>query len=148
MNPNGLQNQVSGAIVQGIGGALFETVKFENGKILNPHFSEYRVPRFSDLPEIDVVLSIVRTSPPWAPARPYHRISTRHLQARFSKPREPPTFLAARSRRHPSEHETVVSSRTTFWTNSVHISFNPAVRRQISLSEQAVRVRAVDYNPQ
>ena len=34
VNPNGLQNQVSGAIVQGIGGALFETIKFENGKIL------------------------------------------------------------------------------------------------------------------
>ncbi len=56
VNPNGLQNQVSGAIVQGIGGALFEAVKFENGKILNPHFSEYRVPRFSDVPEIEVVL--------------------------------------------------------------------------------------------
>lgn len=56
VNPNGLENQVSGAIVQGIGGALFESIKFENGRILNPHFSEYRVPRFSDLPEIDVVL--------------------------------------------------------------------------------------------
>lgn len=56
VNPNGLQNQVSGAIVQGIGGALFEAIKFENGKILNAHFSEYRVPRFSDVPDIEVVL--------------------------------------------------------------------------------------------
>ncbi len=56
VNPNGLQNQISGAIVQGIGGALFEAIKFENGKITNPHFSEYRVPRFSDLPDIEVVL--------------------------------------------------------------------------------------------
>ena len=56
VNPNGLENQVSGAIVQGIGGALFEAINFENGKILNPHFSEYRVPRFSDLPDIEVIL--------------------------------------------------------------------------------------------
>ncbi|HVG90193.1 MAG TPA: molybdopterin cofactor-binding domain-containing protein, partial [Alphaproteobacteria bacterium] len=36
INPDGLRNQIAGAIVQGIGGALFEAVHFENGKILNP----------------------------------------------------------------------------------------------------------------
>jgi isoquinoline 1-oxidoreductase len=56
INPDGLRNQISGAIVQGIGGALFEAVHFENGRITNPHFSEYRLPRFSDTPEIEVVL--------------------------------------------------------------------------------------------
>jgi len=56
VNPNGLRNQVEGAVVQGIGGALFEQVKFANGRILNAHFSEYRLPRLSDLPQIDVVL--------------------------------------------------------------------------------------------
>jgi isoquinoline 1-oxidoreductase len=56
VNPGGLRNQVAGAIVQGIGGALFEQVRFENGRILNPHFAQYRVPRFSDVPEIEVVL--------------------------------------------------------------------------------------------
>jgi isoquinoline 1-oxidoreductase len=39
-----------------IGGALFESIEFANGKILNPHFAQYRVPRFSDLPKIEVVL--------------------------------------------------------------------------------------------
>ena len=39
-----------------IGGALFESIQFDNGKILNPHFAQYRVPRFSDSPVIDVVL--------------------------------------------------------------------------------------------
>jgi isoquinoline 1-oxidoreductase len=39
-----------------IGGALFEAVEFENGRILNPRFSRYRVPRFSDVPMIEVVL--------------------------------------------------------------------------------------------
>ena len=54
VNPNGLHNQVSGAILMGIGGALFESISFDNGRILNPHLSEYRVPRFSDMPEIAV----------------------------------------------------------------------------------------------
>ena len=56
VNPDGLNNQTTGAIVQGIGGALFESLQFANGHILNPHFSQYRVPRFSDTPQIDVVL--------------------------------------------------------------------------------------------
>ncbi|HJX84486.1 MAG TPA: molybdopterin cofactor-binding domain-containing protein, partial [Candidatus Angelobacter sp.] len=56
VNPNGLRNQVSGAIVQAIGGALFEAMHFDNGRILNPRFRNYRVPRFSDVPEIQVEL--------------------------------------------------------------------------------------------
>ncbi len=56
VNPDGLRNQVSGAIVQAIGGALFESIQFSNGKILNPHFAEYRLPRFRDTPQIEVVL--------------------------------------------------------------------------------------------
>jgi isoquinoline 1-oxidoreductase len=56
VNPDGLQNQVEGANVQGLGGALFEAVEFENGKILNGQMSQYRVPRFSDLPPIEAVL--------------------------------------------------------------------------------------------
>jgi isoquinoline 1-oxidoreductase len=56
VNPNGLRNQIEGAIVMGIGGALFEEVRFADGRILNQHFSEYRVPRFKDMPQIDVVL--------------------------------------------------------------------------------------------
>lgn len=56
VNPEHLKNQNEGAIVQGIGGALFEAVHFENGKILNPHFSSYRVPRFSDAPKTEIVL--------------------------------------------------------------------------------------------
>ncbi|HUV97811.1 MAG TPA: molybdopterin cofactor-binding domain-containing protein [Acidobacteriaceae bacterium] len=56
VNPDGLHNQVSGAIIQGIGGALFEQIQFANGRILNPHFAQYRVPRFSDAPQIEIVL--------------------------------------------------------------------------------------------
>jgi nicotinate dehydrogenase subunit B len=56
VNPDGLRNQVIGANIQGLGGALFEAIEFENGRITNPRFSRYRVPRFRDVPEIEVVL--------------------------------------------------------------------------------------------
>jgi isoquinoline 1-oxidoreductase len=56
VDPQGLKNQISGAVTQGLGGALFEAIHFENGRILNPHLADYRVPRFSDAPQIDVVL--------------------------------------------------------------------------------------------
>jgi CO/xanthine dehydrogenase Mo-binding subunit len=56
VNPDGLKNQVVGSLIQGIGGALFEAIDFENGVIQNAQLSQYRVPRFSDIPPIDVVL--------------------------------------------------------------------------------------------
>lgn len=56
VNPNGLRNQIMGAVVQAIGGALFEAIQFRDGRILNPHFGEYRVPRFSDTPDVEIVL--------------------------------------------------------------------------------------------
>lgn len=56
INPTHLQNQVEGAIVMGMGGALFEAIHFDQGRILNPHFASYRVPRFGDVPPIEVVL--------------------------------------------------------------------------------------------
>jgi isoquinoline 1-oxidoreductase len=56
VNPNHLKNQVEGALVMGLGGALFEAIEFENGMITNPRLSDYRVPRFSDIPKIEVIL--------------------------------------------------------------------------------------------
>ncbi|MFL6414304.1 MAG: molybdopterin cofactor-binding domain-containing protein [Bryobacteraceae bacterium] len=56
VNPEHLENQVEGAIVMGIGGALFEAIDFTNGRILNGRLSQYRVPRFSDVPKIELVL--------------------------------------------------------------------------------------------
>ncbi len=56
VNPDHLKNQVEGAVVMGIGGALFEAIDFENGKLKNGRFSDYRVPRFSDTPDLETVL--------------------------------------------------------------------------------------------
>lgn len=56
VNPDAVRSQIEGATVMGLGGALFEAIHFEGGRILNPRLSRYRVPRFSDLPRIEVVL--------------------------------------------------------------------------------------------
>jgi nicotinate dehydrogenase subunit B len=56
VNPDHLKNQIEGATVMGLGGALFEAIQFDNGKILNARFSDYRVPRFADSPLLETVL--------------------------------------------------------------------------------------------
>ncbi len=56
VNPDGLMNQVQGATVMGIGGALFEAVRFEDGVLTNASLTDYRVPRFGDVPPIEVIL--------------------------------------------------------------------------------------------
>jgi isoquinoline 1-oxidoreductase len=68
-NPDQLENQVEGSLVMGLGGALFEAVEFDRGVIQNARLSRYRVPRFSDVPQIDVVLVDARTCRPREPAR-------------------------------------------------------------------------------
>ena len=40
----------------GMGPALREEMRFEGGKMLNAAFSRYRVPRFADVPELEVHL--------------------------------------------------------------------------------------------
>jgi isoquinoline 1-oxidoreductase len=56
VNPANLLSQVRGAIIMGMGAALREEMQFENGKILNPSFGDYRVPRLDDVPELDIHL--------------------------------------------------------------------------------------------
>lgn len=64
VNPSNLRNQIVGGNIMGLGGALFEKIDFANGRILNAKFSKYRVPRFSDVPPIEVVLLDRRDIPP------------------------------------------------------------------------------------
>jgi len=64
VNPEGLRNQITGAVMQALGGAMYEAIRFSNGKILNPHFAQYRVPRFSDTPQIEAVIVDRKDLPP------------------------------------------------------------------------------------
>lgn len=56
VNPGGLRNQAEGGMIQGLGGALFEELKWDERNFTNARLSQYRVPRFSDVPEIEVIL--------------------------------------------------------------------------------------------
>ena len=56
VNPDTVLNQIEGATVVALGGALFEAVHFNAGTITNGTFSDYRIPRISDVPPIEVVL--------------------------------------------------------------------------------------------
>ncbi len=56
LNPDNLLSQVQGAIIMGLGPALREEMRFENGEMLNASFRKYQVPRFDDVPELDIHL--------------------------------------------------------------------------------------------
>ena len=56
LNPANLRSQVCGCIIMGLGAVLREEMQFADGRILNAHFSQYRVPRFKDVPELDIHL--------------------------------------------------------------------------------------------
>src|SRR5947208_243959 len=55
-NPANLTAQVEGCIIMGLGGALREEMRFKDGRMLNPKFSQYHVPRFKDVPLIETLL--------------------------------------------------------------------------------------------
>ncbi|MEN2974321.1 MAG: xanthine dehydrogenase family protein molybdopterin-binding subunit [Candidatus Caldarchaeales archaeon] len=53
INPKLAITQIHGAIIQGMGYTLTEEVKMEDGRILNPNFTDYLVPTIADTPEIE-----------------------------------------------------------------------------------------------
>jgi len=55
INPQLVDEQVRGGIVQGIGGALFEHCHYdERGQMLNGNMADYLVPMASEMPDIEV----------------------------------------------------------------------------------------------
>ena len=56
VNPDNVRRQVEGATVMGLGGALFEAIHFDAGRIVNASLRSYRVPRLTDVPEVETVL--------------------------------------------------------------------------------------------
>ncbi|WNI17839.1 xanthine dehydrogenase family protein molybdopterin-binding subunit [Actinacidiphila sp. ITFR-21] len=67
VNPRMVHGQIYGGAVQGIGGALLEEFRYdERGIPLSTTFNEYRWPRLSDLPDIQV--AVYEDSP--APGNP------------------------------------------------------------------------------
>jgi CO/xanthine dehydrogenase Mo-binding subunit len=56
VNPAGMRQQAEGCVMMGLGYSLTEEVRFRNGEVLDTNFDSYRIPRFSWLPKIEIVL--------------------------------------------------------------------------------------------
>jgi carbon-monoxide dehydrogenase large subunit len=52
IHPVSIEGQIQGALVMGVGTALFEEMELENGKVKNPNFAEYKLPSALDAPEM------------------------------------------------------------------------------------------------
>lgn len=50
--PVGAEGQVEGSIAQGLGYALIEGIRMEEGRPVNPNFSDYRLASMRDMPEL------------------------------------------------------------------------------------------------
>ncbi|MBF1801323.1 xanthine dehydrogenase family protein molybdopterin-binding subunit [Alloalcanivorax profundimaris] len=64
VNPAGVRHQVHGNIIQMLGRTLKESVPFENGRPAAREWGGYPLLRFSELPEIDLVLLEPPDTPP------------------------------------------------------------------------------------
>ena len=52
INPLALDGQIVGGVVMGMGYALYEKIHFEDGKVTNPSFMDYKIPSSHEIPEI------------------------------------------------------------------------------------------------
>jgi CO/xanthine dehydrogenase Mo-binding subunit len=61
LNPQTLAGQIYGALAQGIGYALYEQVKTERGRILNPNFTDYKIPTAHEM-NFPIELEFIETN--------------------------------------------------------------------------------------
>ena len=56
LNPLSHQGQIEGGIIQGLGYALMEELRVEQGQVTTGHFGEYKIPTIRDIPELTTLL--------------------------------------------------------------------------------------------
>jgi len=66
LNPPGLKGQIYGALAQGIGYALYEELKSDKGKIQNPNFRDYKIPRTHEM-DFPIDLEFIETDDSFGP---------------------------------------------------------------------------------
>ncbi|OQA29062.1 MAG: 4-hydroxybenzoyl-CoA reductase subunit alpha [Verrucomicrobia bacterium ADurb.Bin345] len=67
INPNLVRGQVTGGLLQGFATALYEDIRYsKEGKLLNPNFTDYKIPTAKDTP-IEVVPIIIEVAQPDGP---------------------------------------------------------------------------------
>ncbi len=65
LNPTLAEGQMEGAVAQGMGYALTEELKIEEGQVINNSFTDYKIMHAEDLPEIEV--KFVESGDPFGP---------------------------------------------------------------------------------
>ncbi len=63
INPKMCEQQIEGGMVMGIGAALYEEMQMSEGKVLNPNFTDYKIPTASVAPSSDKIVSIFCPAP-------------------------------------------------------------------------------------
>ena len=66
LNLQTLKGQVYGGLVQGVGYALYEEVKSEHGRILNPGFTDYKLPTAGEI-DFPIDLDFIETADTFGP---------------------------------------------------------------------------------
>jgi CO/xanthine dehydrogenase Mo-binding subunit len=56
IHPQNVEGQIEGGFVQGLGYALYEEIVFDNGKVINPSFADYKIPNSLDTPPITPII--------------------------------------------------------------------------------------------
>ena len=56
INPQSVEGQMVGGATQGIGMALMEEVVMQDGRMMNPNFTDYILPTFRDVPQIETII--------------------------------------------------------------------------------------------
>ncbi len=65
INPQAVEGQIEGSLAMGIGYTFYEDLQFRNGRVVNPNFANYRLPRSIGIPEMESIL--VETNDPEGP---------------------------------------------------------------------------------
>jgi nicotinate dehydrogenase subunit B len=56
VNPDGVRNQIEGNVIQGCSRTLMEEVTFDSAGVKSLNWNSYPIMKFSDVPEVDIVL--------------------------------------------------------------------------------------------
>ncbi|MBM4331567.1 MAG: xanthine dehydrogenase family protein [Deltaproteobacteria bacterium] len=66
IHPVAIEGQIQGALVMGVGTALYEEMELEKGRVKNPNFAEYKLPSALDAPEmIPIIVEELHTQGPY-----------------------------------------------------------------------------------
>jgi CO/xanthine dehydrogenase Mo-binding subunit len=89
LNPTMAESQVEGAVAQGLGLAISETLAWSDGRPLNPNFGDYKLPTVEDMPVLNSRWSSCRPTSRAAPSAP--RASARSPSTRSQPPSPTPS---------------------------------------------------------